>query len=299
RRNGIMRGEHNRRSVSMLLSIDVLLPLSLGLIMFSLGLGLTLADFRRVLEAPLAVLAGLTAQMLLLPIAAFGVAWAFALPPEMGFGLMILAACPGGVTSNILTKLAGGALALSITLTGLVSLLSVVSVPLLTAWMAEMFLAESSPEVEIGSLALAMVLITALPVMVGIALRHFLPVLVARVEPWIARAANVLFVAIVLLAVASGWEDLTTSGLALVPALVTLIVALLALGLLLAGLLSLKREQRICIALETGVQNATMGITIATLVAGGAFTAISLPSAVYGVVMYLVVAPFILWCRRK
>ncbi|MEL6478915.1 MAG: bile acid:sodium symporter family protein [Pseudomonadota bacterium] len=285
----------------MPLPLDILLPLSLAFIMFALGLGLTVADFRRVLEAPRAVLAGVLSQVLALPLAAFAIAILFALPPEIAFGVMILSVCPGGVTSNILTKLAGGELALSITLTGLVSLLSVLTVPLMTGWMAGYFLGAAAPEIDIGGLAVAMVMITAVPVVSGIAVRRWAEGWARRIEPWVARAANALFVVIVLVAIVAGWETLTTSGVALAPALITLILGLLALGLAIAMALRLSRAQRIAISLETGVQNATMGITIGTLVAGtdqGMGPAV-LPSAVYGVLMYLVVLPVILWWRRR
>ncbi|MEM0944433.1 MAG: bile acid:sodium symporter family protein [Pseudomonadota bacterium] len=279
--------------------LEIFLPLSLAFIMFSLGLGLTVADFRRVAEVPRAVVAGLVAQVLLLPLAAFTVVSAFGLPPELGFGVMILSLCPGGVTSNILTKLAGGTLALSITLTAVVSLVSVVSLPALTALMAMLLLAEAAPPVDIGALAIAMVLITALPVLLGLGLRHWLPGM-ARVEPWVARLANILFLTVVVVAIVEGWGSLSSQITVLGPALVTLILGLLGAGAGVAILLRLERRERIAISLETGVQNATMGITVGTLVAGSGsiLPDVALPSAVYGVLMYLVVAPFILWWRQ-
>ena len=127
--------------------LDIFLPLSLAFIMFSLGIGLTVADFVRVGRVFHAFLAGAVAQLVALPVVAFVLLMIFPLEPELAVGVMILSFCPGGVTSNILTKLAGGSVALSVTLTAVVSLIAVVTVPVLVGWSADNFMGLAAPDI--------------------------------------------------------------------------------------------------------------------------------------------------------
>ncbi len=280
--------------------LDVFLPLSLAFIMFSLGLGLTPADFARVGAKPLAFAVGAATQMLLLPAVALGLVLLFAPPPELALGVMILSFCPGGVTSNILTRLAGGAVALSITLTAAVSLLSVVTVPFLVAWAAVGLMGEAAPAVDVGALGLAMFAITAAPVALGVAIRSLAPGFADRFEPLAARAATALFILIVAGALAANWGLFVENLPVLGPLLVLLNVVMLALGVAFARLMRLSRGEGLAIALEAGVQNATLGIAVSGLIAAAAtgLPAMALPSGVYGITMYLVTLPFILWARR-
>ena len=141
--------------------VNLALPLILAFIMFSLGLGLRKADFERVLKYPAAFGLGLSNQVILLPLVAFALAYAFSLPPIFAVGLMILAFCPGGVTSNVLAKLAGGNAPLSISLTAVTSLLSIITVPILVALSVKHFMGESGPQVNVTKLGVTMFLITA------------------------------------------------------------------------------------------------------------------------------------------
>ncbi|MEL7466757.1 MAG: bile acid:sodium symporter [Pseudomonadota bacterium] len=282
--------------------LDVFLPLSLAFIMFSLGLGLTIADFTRVVRLPKAFAIGAFAQIALLPVVAYLLLQVFALPPELALGVMILSFCPGGVTSNILTKLSGGAVALSVTLTAVVSLLSVVTVPLLVDWSATEFMGLAAPDVDVTALAVAMFAITAVPVALGVALRAAATGFADRTEPWVSRIATVLFVVIVVGALASNWALFVDNLATLGPLLILMNVVLLALGVVLARLGGLNAADSTAIALETGVQNATLGITVAGLIAAdpsGALSAYALPAGVYGITMYAVAAPFILWARSR
>ena len=155
--------------------IDIVLPLSLAFIMFSLGLGLTTSDFGLVFTEPKAFAIGITNQMLVLPIVGFSVATIVGLSGEMAVGLMILACCPGGVTSNILTKLAKGDTALSISYTAVVSVVTVITLPLIVGFSMDHFMGASAPEIDILGLGFTMFLITALPVMVGMLIRRSSP----------------------------------------------------------------------------------------------------------------------------
>lgn len=279
--------------------ITVFLPLALAIIMFSLGLGLTLDDFRRVIVAPKAFGIGALSQIVVLPVVAYAVVLLFRLPAELAVGLMILSFCPGGVTSNILTKFARGDLALSISLTGVVSLVSVVTVPLLVAFAADHFMGVEAPPVNVTSLAVAMFAITALPVVLGMAVRHFAPGLTGRIEIFVERLAVILFVIVVVGALAANWTLFVDNLAVLGPAVVVLNAVLLAIGLGLARLFALDGKQATAISIETGIQNATLGITVGSLIVEqvSALPPFSLPSGVYGITMYVVSLPFVFWRR--
>ena len=279
--------------------LSVFLPLSLAFIMFSLGLGLTLADFARVVAQPKAFMIGAISQLVLLPIIAFALLQVFSMPSELAVGVMILAFCPGGVMSNLITKLAGGAVALSITLTGVVSLVSVITVPFLAALSADYFMGQLAPEIDVTALAIAMFAITAVPVAIGVAIRQFASAVAQRVEPAVMQVATILFVIIVLGALAANWSVFVENIAVLGPLLVLLNVLLLAMGLGFARMMKLGREDSIAIAIETGVQNSALGITVGSLIveAASSLPPFSLPSGVYGITMYFVALPFVFWMR--
>lgn len=279
--------------------LNIGLPLALAFIMFSLGLGLTPQDFARVARAPKAFLVGAGAQLLLLPVVAFALLQVFPVEGALAVGVMILSFCPGGVTSNMLTRLAGGSVALSISLTAVISLVSALTVPFLVVWAAGYFEGAAAPEVNVAALAVTMFLITMVPVLLGLACRAMAPALTIRIEPAVFRAAAALFVLIVLAALAANWRLFADNLLGLGPLLVVLNLALLALGMALARAMGLNREEGIAIAVEAGVQNATLGITVGGLIAGSALSAYGLPSGVYGITMYLVTLPVIFLVLRR
>ena len=280
--------------------ITVFLPLALAVIMFSLGLGLTVADFARVAAQPKAFGIGAFSQLVTIPLVAWIIATLFGLPPELAVGLMILSLCPGGVTSNILTKLARGDLALSISLTGIISLVAVFTVPPLVAFFARHFMGIDAPPVDVTRLGVSMFLINAAPVVIGILVRRFAEGFALSIEPFVEKLALALFVVVVVGALAANWALFVANLLVLAPSLIVLNVVLLAIGLTLGRLFALGPAQSTAIAIETGIQNATLGITVGSLIAeqAGALPPFSLPSGVYGITMYLVTIPFVLWRRR-
>jgi BASS family bile acid:Na+ symporter len=249
----------------------------------------------------LAFLVGTAGQVVLLPLVAFALALLFQLPGELAVGLMILSFCPGGVTSNILAKLAHGDVALSVTLTGVISLLSIVTVPLLVAFSVSYFMGDAAPDVNITKLAFSMFLITAVPVLIGVAVRHFASGLAEKAEPVMSRIATVLFIIIVVAALAANWEVFITNLPILGPALIALNIILLLAGGGLARMFGLDGQEVKTVAIETGIQNATLGITVGSLIVENAsgLTPFSLPSGVYGITMYLVTIPFVLWVGRR
>ena len=279
--------------------IDYVLPLSLAYIMFSLGLGLKVSDFGLILSEPKAFAVGLGNQMVVLPIAGFGIASIFDLSGEMAVGLMILACCPGGVTSNILTKLAGGDTALSISYTAVVSVVSVITLPLIVGLSMDHFMGTASPNIEIFELGVTMFLLTTVPVMIGMLIRRYSETAADGIEPLIGKIAAVLFIIIVIAAIASEFDTLMENIGTLGPAVVILNILMLGIGWKSAMVLDLENNQATTVSIESGIQNATVGITVGGLVlapeAGATLSVLSLPSGVYGVLMYFVIAPFLYW----
>jgi BASS family bile acid:Na+ symporter len=282
--------------------VKVLLPLILAFIMFSLGLGLKGHDFSRVLKFPVAFGVGLANQIVLLPLVALGLAYAFGLESIFAVGLMILAMCPGGVTSNILTKIAGGNAPLSISLTAITSLLSILTVPLLVAFSVNHFMGKDAPPVDVTRLGLTMFLITAVPVMIGMAFTAKSPTLVEKIVPVVSRTAVALFVLIIVAALAKNWETFSSNLGTLGPVAVLLNIVMLILGLGSAKILKLDHRNATTISIESGVQNGTLAIAVGTIVAaveGKVLPPVTVPAAVYSITMYLVCVPFVFWRRRN
>ena len=278
--------------------IDIVLPLSLAFIMFSLGLGLTLEDFSLVFREPKAFGIGVLNQMIFLPIVGFSIATLANLEGELAVGLMILACCPGGVTSNILTKLARGDTALSISYTAVISLLTVFSLPLIVSFSMEHFMGESAPNIDIISLAFTMFLLTTVPVSIGIAFRKLSPKRADFMESSVNSISACLFVIIVLAAIISEWNTLMENIGTLGPAVIALNLIMLTIGFQSAKLLDLEEEKATTVSIESGIQNATVGIAIGGMILAsqdGGLSTLSLPSGVYGVLMYVVIAPFMYW----
>lgn len=282
--------------------VQIALPLILAFIMFSLGLGLRGADFGNVLRYPVAFSAGLLNQIVLLPLIAFACIHLFGIRGEMAFGVMILSFCPGGVTSNVLTRIANGNTPLSISLTAVTSLLSVLTVPFLVAWFSNRLLGDSGPEIVVTKLGFTMFLITAVPVAIGMLVTAKAPGFVERRAKMISKIAVVLFVLIIIAALAKNrvvfFGNLPTLG----PALISLNVTMLALGLLTGAVLRMKSQDTTTIAIESGVQNGTLGIAVGALIAASAdesLPPVTVASAVYGITMYLVSLPFVFWRKGK
>ncbi len=279
--------------------VKVVLPLVLAFIMFSLGLGLTFGDFVRVFIRPKAFGIGAFNQVLLLPVITFIVVLVFGITGEMAVGFMILSACPGGVTSNVISKLAKADVALSVSLTAVISLLSAITVPLLISYSIIYFLGREAVTVNVSGIAATMFALTVVPIALGLAFRHFLPSLTQKLEPAIAGIATFLFAIVVVAALAANWALFVENVAIMGAALVALIILLLFLGLVIARVLGLTIHEAKTISIETGIQNSTLGITAASLLIAGdqGFNAFSLPAAVYGILMYLVSLPVVVWYR--
>ncbi len=275
--------------------IDIILPLSLVFIMFSLGLSLTVNDFKNVANQPKVFAVGIINQMILLPLVAFGLIALFGLTKEMAVGLMILACCPGGVTSNIITKMAKGDTALSISYTAVVSIVTVITLPLITGFSIYYFMGTEAPSINVLSLGITMFLITAVPVAIGLLVHYKAETFAQSFEPKASKISAILFVVIVIGALASEWDTFINNVTILGPSIVTLIIVMLLVGYGSAHLFKMSEPQAVSVAIATGIQNATVGITVGNLILSGGdgLSVLSLPSGVYGILMYLVCLPIV------
>ena len=280
------------------LIIDVILPIALAFIMFSLGIGLTVEDFSIIIKEPKVFAIGIANQMIILPIVAFAIASGLGLSAELSVGLMILACSPGGVTSNILTKLAKGDTALSVSYTAIVSVATVVTLPLIVGFSMDYFMGESAPDIDVLTLGITMFLLTTVPVVIGMSVRHYSNEAADRIDKGVSMVAAGLFVIIVLAAIATEWDTLMDNIGALGPAIILLSTFMLGIGYKSAEFLELNAKRATTVSIESGIQNASVGITVGGLILAapdGGLSTLSLPSGVYGVLMYIVVAPFIYW----
>ena len=281
--------------------IDVFLPLSLVFIMFTLGLGLTINDFKNVIKAPRAFGIGLINQMVLLPLFAFIIIILFGLTNELAVGMMILACCPGGVTSNVITKLAKGDTALSISYTAVISIATVFTLPLIVGFSMQYFMGENAPEIKIITLGLTMFFVTALPVGLGLLVHSKFKNFTHSIEPKAGKISTLLFLVILIGALTSEWDTFVLNLNLLGPTIITLISVMLIIGYSSSRLFKMNKKQAITIAIESSIQNATVGITIGNLILyqESAISILSLPSAVYGILMYCICLPFVFWFVKR
>ena len=275
--------------------IDILLPASLIFIMFSLGLGLTIKDFKNILNNPKAFFVGIMNQMIVLPIITVFIILIFGLSNEIAVGMMILSCCPGGVTSNIITKLAKGDTALSISYTAIVSIATMITLPLIVGFSMDYFMGTDAPSINIVTLGITMFVITTIPVLIGLYIRTKFENFAVSFTSISNKISSFLFVVIVLGALASEWTTFINNLSLLGPAIVTLIISMLFIGYNSPKLFAINRTQSITIAVESSIQNATVGITIGNIILSESqgISILSLPSGVYGILMYIVCLPII------
>ncbi len=277
---------------------DIILPLSLAFIMFSLGLGLTIDDFTRVARQPRDFLIGACSQIFLLPLIAFGLVSIWPMPPELALGVMIIAAAPGGATSNILTSFARGDVALSISLTAVISLLCVFSIPLIVVYAHTYFVGGGTTlDVSVTQTALSVFVIVTIPVILGLAARHFCPKIAIRAEPISRKIATVLFVLVLIGAVYQERNNVAAYFAEAGLITLTLNVAMMILAFGLASAFASGPPQRIAISIECGLQNGTLAIAVAALVFGGGLTTV--PAATYSLLMFATALVFIAIVRRR
>lgn len=266
------------------------LPVALGIIMLGLGLSLTLADFARVLKQPKAVIIALLCQLIVLPAICFGLVLAFQLPPILAVGMMMLAASPGGTTANLYSHLFRGDIALNISLTAVNSVIAVITLPLITNFAIAYFEPFDDRLGLQWSKALEVFAIVLLPVALGMLVRRFWPRFAAGMDKPVRIASVVILIVVIAGAVASNWTLLVANFTQL--ALITVLFCLisLAIGFLVPRMLRVGKRQAIATSFEIGIHNATLAIVIAQSVLGS--VELSLPAAVYGVLMFFIAFGF-------
>jgi len=268
---------------------DVLLPVALGVIMWSLGLSLTPDDFRRVVVFPKGVAIGLANLLVVSPLLALTIADLFGLSPELAVGLVLLGASPGGTTANMLTHLARGDTALSITMTAISSVAAVITVPLYLELAINHFGATSlGADVEMLGIVARVFAITIIPLAAGMLVRQRAPEWVGKYEERVKRIALGTFVLVVAGAVASEWETATANLGQIAPAALTLNVAAMAISFTVARVAGLDDRQSTAIAMELGVHNATLAIAVAATIDD----VLTIPAAVYSGFMFITAGLF-------
>jgi len=264
---------------------QVILPISLAFIMLTLGLALRWADFKRVAVLPKDFFVGAVSQVVLLPIVAFALVSVWPIEPALAVGVMILAACPGGVTSNLLTHLARGDTALSVSLTAVISVLSVLTLPFIVGFSITHFMdAATAPKLNVIETIAGVFVITTVPVLLGMIIRHVAP-RTAKASERIARhVATVLFILIVLGAIYSERANIVSYFVQAGPVTLVLNVVMLILAFGIGLLFKLGLRQRTAITLECGLQNSTLAIFVgATLLKN---TTMIVPGGIYGLIMF-------------
>lgn len=273
------------------------LPVALGIIMFGLGLSLTVGDFARVGKHPKAVFIALACQLVLLPAACFGLVIAFQLPPVLAVGMMLLAASPGGTTANLYSHLFRGDVALNISLTAINSVIAVVTLPIIVNLSIAFFMpGDLSLGLQLDKV-LEVFAIVLLPVVLGMLIRRWKPSFADAMDKPVRIASVIILVVVIAGAVVSNIDILVANFAAL--ALITVLFCLISLsiGYWVPRLFRVGRAQAVASAFEIGIHNATLAIVIAQTVLGS--IELSLPAAVYGVLMFFVAAAFGFVIRGK
>ncbi len=273
---------------------DVILPLSLAFIMFSLGLGLSLSDFTRVFFKPRDFLIGLFFQIIILPIVAIIIVLFWPLSPELAIGVMILAAAPGGVTSNVLTSYARGNIALSISLTAINSILCVITVPvILIISLSLLGYGTLNEGQSLLTIAIQMFLIVTVPVILGVLLSNFL----SSFEKLAKNISIVLFALVLLGAILSQRENVISYFAQAGLVMFVLNITMMIIVYLLSKLFNVKKETFRCWLMEVGLQNGTLAIVVANTFF--ASTVYLIPAAIYSLIMYATALPLIYFLRRN
>ena len=272
-------------------------PICLALIMLGLGLGLSVKDFTRILKAPKDFFVGFFSQLVILPIVALGVALILDLPTSIAIGLMIIAAAPGGVTSNVLTKFANGDVALSISLTAVTSLLSIISVPFIVINSANFFGVSITADISMTGIALKMALVVTIPVIIGMIIRglaeNFISSKINIVNKITGWLFIIVFAAIWIEEKDNIFDYLAQAGLAVL----ILNIVMMMLAFFIAKKFVSGVAQQKCIALECGLQNGTLAVFVATLIFDD--IAYFVPTAAYALIMYITGFIFIYILRKS
>lgn len=264
---------------------QVLLPAILGIIMFGMGLSLVKEDFVRIAKVPKSVAAGLIGQLILLPLFAFALVTAFSAPIEIAIGLMILAACPGGTTSNLISHIARANLALSVSLTAITTVICVITTPFLIKFSINHFTQSDSTEFSLIGVSIKLVILLIIPISVGMLLRHFFSKVARRAEPFFRHFSTAFMLMLIVVIAYQEREMMQASFPDIFYITFSLNIGATIMGVLLAKAFSLSKKDGLTLGIEIGTQNASMAMLIAiTFIENSAY---SIAAGIYGVTMYV------------
>ena len=272
-------------------------PIALALIMLALGLGLSGQDFLRVIKQPKDFILGLICQLILLPIIAFILIKIFHTPLELALGVMIIAAAPGGVTSNVLTKFANGDVALSVSLTAIISLISIISVPFIVFKSADLLqITNISEDISMIGISMKMFLVVTLPVLLGMLIRKFATKLITSKTQLIQRISIILFVIVFAAIWVEEWENIMSYIAQAGTITLVLNIVMMLIGYYVAKFLASGTAQRKSISLECGLQNGTLAVFVASQLFSDIIFLI--PTAAYALIMFVTSLIFVFFVRK-
>ena len=275
-------------------------PLGLALIMLGLGMSLTIQDFLRVLKIPKDFLVGFVCQLILLPIVAFALIKLLNTPAELAIGVMLIAAAPGGVTSNVLTKFANGDVALSISLTAIVSLVSIISVPFIIFNSINFFeISNITKDISMTGIALKMFFVVTIPVIIGMIVKHFAQNFVNKKGLIIQRISIFLFVLVFIAIYIEEWDNIVRFVMRAGLIALILNITMMVIGFYVAKIFASGVAQQRSISLECGLQNGTLAAFVGTQIFDGSSMAFMVPAAAYALIMMATSIVFIFIIRKN
>ena len=267
-------------------------PLILAFIMFSLGIGLSLENFKRVIVQPKDFIIGVISQVVILPIVALILIFLFPIPTELKIGLILLAAAPGGVTTNVITKFAKGDVALSISLTAVISLLCFITIPFIFSLTYPIITGQNLPfDYSIGSIIVQIFLITTVPVILGMIFKAIFPSFFARTENFFVKFSFILFVFVLFMAIYQELPNIKEYFAASGLITLTLNITILIIAYFLCNIFSINVPQKKTILIETGLQNGTLALVVTSLIFSEGIYLV--PIATYALIMYAVILLYI------
>jgi len=267
--------------------------------MLSLGTSLTLKDFVRVIKIPRDFLVGFTCQLILLPIIAFALIKLLNTPPELALGVMLIAAAPGGITSNILTKFANGDVALSITLTAIISLVSIISVPFIVFTSMDLLEIVSQKNVSMLGISLKMFFVVTVPVIIGMLIRHFAKEFIKSQALLIQRISIILFALVFTAIYIEEWDNIISYFADAGLIALILNVTMMVIGFYIAKFLVTGVAQQRCISIECGLQNGTLAVFVGTQIFNENINIYIAPTAAYALIMMITSIFFIFVIKKN
>ncbi|MDC1245591.1 bile acid:sodium symporter family protein [Pelagibacteraceae bacterium] len=274
-------------------------PLGLALIMLGLGLSLTIQDFIRVVKIPKNFLVGFISQLVLLPVVALSLALLLNLSAELAVGLMLIACAPGGVTSNVITKFADGDVALSISLTAVISLISIISVPFIMFTSIDFFEIGIVKEISMTGIALKMFFVVTVPVIIGMIIKHFATNFVDKKAALIQKISVILFLLVFAAIYIEEWDNIISYFAKAGLAALLLNVSMMIIGFYIAKYFTSGVAQQRCISIECGLQNGTLALFVGTQIFGENITTFIIPTAAYALTMMVTSIIFVFILRKN